>query len=162
MKTTTYFKKELRAGRLLSIVNFIIALIAIIPTIMCFLFTLGSFFSYSTLDQKLGFIFSCLLLLLFYRYLFFDPFSNSKKNVNNLTRRNYWFQVFIVNILSLSIFIYLFGVEFFTYPFEKKATKEGLLFWGFMFLPITPLLISIVGLVCNIKQDNHPDESKVA
>lgn len=155
---TTYFQSEMKTGKLLTIINEIIGLIVFFPGIFCLLINLNAIFYYDpdldTAKAKIVITLFSLLLISFYRYIFYNPFYKAEKKIIKNKRLNFWLQVIIVNFFVLTLFIYFFGTDFFTYLFAKNATKEGILFFSLMYLPIIPMLVSIAGLVYNLKQSN--------
>lgn len=158
--------KEMIVGRIISITNIAIGIIAFLPTVLCFLFTVDAFFRtgssgtdqfpdpLASTEEKVLFSIASLLLILFYRYIITNPFSSDDKKIIKQVRLQYWLQVIFINLLALALFIYFMGENFFPQqPTPDNAVQ--LFIYCFIYLPIIPLLISSVGCYYNIKQSRY-------
>lgn len=143
----------MKTAKYLFYLNNLIAIAAFMPAVLCGGFTVESWFKvpsggsdswdFGYSDEDRIFFTACsVLLLLFYRYVFFNPFLFSRHGINRKTVFTYLFWNVIINALTASLFIYLTGESFFTIKHEGSWWIT-LILW----LPFLPLLFGITGLI---------------
>lgn len=154
--------RELKVGKITTNTNVVIALIALIPALLCLLFTADAFFPTESpgtdsfpdpaadLETKILFSIASLLLLVFYRYVFINPFYNGNQLILH-KRLNYFLQVVIINVLTLALFIYFMKDQFI--PLHLDTNAEGTPYlYLFLYLPFVPLTMATIGCYYNLKQ----------
>lgn len=143
--------KEQDTAKLLQNVNIAIAVIAFIPALLCFTFTIDSLSpsqyhtdgwgANSSSNEKFLFVSSSLLLLVFYGYTFLSPRIYHLKEYSKVLSRNYWITVIVVNALTLVLFGNMGGFRLF---FASSFIS------AFAWLPVLPLSIATHGLLLNL------------
>ncbi len=159
----TVLNKELQVGRVITATNIVIAIMAAIPAILCFLFTADAYFPTESpvtdrfpdppadLETKILFSIASLLLLIFYRYVFLKTFLYTDIKLSKRKRLNYYLQVIVVNVLTLMLFIYFTKDQFIPHDLDKNA--EGVPYiYLFLYLPFIPLIMASIGCYYNLKQ----------
>lgn len=142
---------EQRTAKLLQNVNVTIAVLAFLPALGCFLYTLGSLSPqgpttdgwgshYSDTDKLLS-VSSSILLTVFYGYTILCPKVYLFEQYNTVISRNYWITVIVVNALTLLLFANFGGFRFF---FDSSFLS--VIAW----LPVLPLSIAIHGILLNL------------
>lgn len=163
MKSELILNKEMMTGKIITITNAVIGVIAFLPTLLCFLFTADAFLRTGSsgtdrfpepaagLEEKVLFSVASLLLIAFYRSVLINPFINADKITDKQMRLNYWLQVITINLMALGLFIYFMGDQFI--PRSLFPEKEiQVVVYLFIYLPFIPLLISVFGCFYNLKQ----------
>jgi hypothetical protein len=160
---------ELKVGEILTSTNVVIAIISMLPALLCFLFTADAFLPsqssgtdsfpdpQANSETKILFSLASLLLLIFYRYVFINPFYDGNKLIKN-NRLNYYLQVITVNLITLLLFINVLKDQFL--PQNLNTHAEGMPYiYLFLYLPFVPLIIAAASCYLNLKQ-KHADTTK--
>ncbi len=120
--------KEQQVARILYYINNFIGILAMIPAVWCWIYTVLAISEKNGNDALFFYFFGAsILLITFYGYVFWCPCIHKLERYNTEVSFWYWMIVLLTNLLTALLFV--------TAHFKALAL-----------IPIVPLIISLIGL----------------
>ena len=121
--------KEQKAALTLQKTNNVIAFLAFLPASICWIITID-ILNYNWTNEVLTFLYSSILLLIFYGYTLLSPRIYLFENYNRQSSLRYWLIVFLTNLITIFLFV------------KNDA-------WLMAIVPSIPMTISAFGLIAH-------------
>jgi hypothetical protein len=121
--------EEQKVALTLQKTNNVIAFLVFVPASICLIITVDAL-NYNWTNEVITFLYSSILLIIFYGYTFLSPRIYLFENYNRQSSLIYWLIVFLSNLLTIFLFVHNDALQM-------------------VIVPTIPLVISAIGLIAH-------------